>query len=361
MPASGLQVLYGPPGVGKSFLALDAALHVAAGRPWAGRKVRQGGVVYIASEGASGFRKRVLASIERKGFALDIPFALIETAPDLGRGGDRDALIDAIVEQCPFDPRLIVLDTLSRSIASMNESDTRDMNQFIGNAGFLSRRFSALVMPVHHTGKDMDRGMRGSSTLNGAADAVWFLKNERGTLSFGLEKMKDGDSGIQTPFTLVSQVLGDDEDGDPIETMVAEVSDQPLSAAPTPDQEESVLEHTVAMMRETLSRLSKPQAKTVKMRTPTLPAATPAMSFPQLRKLVIDKLQKEDPTYGSKRGAMAFGRAYKVLINAGEMIHSNEWVWLVSPEDVGAENAEIDFADKDLADESAEQALDCAA
>ena len=36
LPATGLAVTYGPSGSGKSFLALDAALHIAGGRAWAG-------------------------------------------------------------------------------------------------------------------------------------------------------------------------------------------------------------------------------------------------------------------------------------------------------------------------------------
>jgi RecA-family ATPase len=61
MPAGGLAVLYGAPKLGKSFLALDWALSVAAGRRWLGRNVRQGDVVYVYAEGVSGLKARVAA------------------------------------------------------------------------------------------------------------------------------------------------------------------------------------------------------------------------------------------------------------------------------------------------------------
>ena len=48
VPAGSLAVLYGAPKVGKSFLALDWALCTAAGKPWLGRKVPKGDVVFTS-------------------------------------------------------------------------------------------------------------------------------------------------------------------------------------------------------------------------------------------------------------------------------------------------------------------------
>src|SRR5688572_19011703 len=56
-----LTVVFGPSGVGKSFLALDMALAVATGTDWQGHSVTQGHAVYIAAEGVRGIRKRVAA------------------------------------------------------------------------------------------------------------------------------------------------------------------------------------------------------------------------------------------------------------------------------------------------------------
>src|ERR1700674_809342 len=59
MPLMGLTALYGQPGGGKSFIALDMALAIASGRPWQGHPVKRGYVVYISAEGGSGLSKRV--------------------------------------------------------------------------------------------------------------------------------------------------------------------------------------------------------------------------------------------------------------------------------------------------------------
>ncbi len=47
-----LGVLFGPSGQGKTFVALDLALSIAAGKQWAGRKTSQCPVVYLNGEGA---------------------------------------------------------------------------------------------------------------------------------------------------------------------------------------------------------------------------------------------------------------------------------------------------------------------
>jgi hypothetical protein len=59
MPASGLAVIYGGPGSGKTFLMLDMAMAICRGIKWHGRRVKRGVVVYVAGEGA--LRSRVEA------------------------------------------------------------------------------------------------------------------------------------------------------------------------------------------------------------------------------------------------------------------------------------------------------------
>src|SRR5262249_30911860 len=48
LDCTAMSVTFGPTGCGKTFFALDIAFHVAPGRPWRGRDVRQGTVLYVA-------------------------------------------------------------------------------------------------------------------------------------------------------------------------------------------------------------------------------------------------------------------------------------------------------------------------
>jgi hypothetical protein len=82
-------VVFGDPGGGKSFLALDLVACVASGRAFHGRPVRSGPVVYIAGEGHNGIRRRLSAWEKQTGTDLDdAPFflslsaaRLVETSP----------------------------------------------------------------------------------------------------------------------------------------------------------------------------------------------------------------------------------------------------------------------------------------
>ena len=56
-----MSVIYGESGSGKTFFALDLAMHVAGGLPWRGREVDQRGVLYLALEGGHGIRNRIAA------------------------------------------------------------------------------------------------------------------------------------------------------------------------------------------------------------------------------------------------------------------------------------------------------------
>ena len=58
IPQGGLSVLYGPPGEGKTFLALDMAMCASTGRPWHGKAVASAPIVYISAEGGAGMAKR---------------------------------------------------------------------------------------------------------------------------------------------------------------------------------------------------------------------------------------------------------------------------------------------------------------
>jgi hypothetical protein len=137
LPSHGLAALYGPPGCGKSFVALDACLHVAAGLSWSGRKVKQAPVVYLAAEGGTGVRNRATAAVRERRIPSDTQFHLITTPPNLGTAdGDAALLIREIREQAAalgIQPGIVVLDTLARSIPGADESSARDMGVFVQN------------------------------------------------------------------------------------------------------------------------------------------------------------------------------------------------------------------------------------
>jgi len=83
IPKQALAMVYGEPGGGKTFTALDIALTVAHGAQWHGHEVAQGQVFYVAGEGVGGFRKRIGAWHQHHEFEEEAPFYLIPRAVNL--------------------------------------------------------------------------------------------------------------------------------------------------------------------------------------------------------------------------------------------------------------------------------------
>ncbi len=170
-----MSVFYGPSNCGKTFFACDLALHVAMGKPWNGREVAQGGVIYCALEGSHGIRNRVAAWAKHYGVeGAPIPFAIIPVALDLlNPEADTSRLIAAIQEAAAkmgWNVALVVMDTLSRAMAGGNENAPEDMGALVMNSDRIRQATGAHVAWIHHSGKDQAQGARGHSLLRAATD-----------------------------------------------------------------------------------------------------------------------------------------------------------------------------------------------
>ena len=171
LPRDSIALMYGESGSLKSFLAIAWSLAIGTGRHWLGRNVAQGPVVYIAAEGGYGVMKRLNAWIafhhwqipneRRLGVAFyDAPLALQEPACLI-------ELLKVIREDDYLEgpPVLVVLDTLSRCAAGIDEDSNTEMARVLAQADSIREELHCTVLIVHHTGKDRDRGPRGASAL----------------------------------------------------------------------------------------------------------------------------------------------------------------------------------------------------
>jgi 5S rRNA maturation endonuclease (ribonuclease M5) len=218
----GLSALYGPPKSGKTFAALDLALHIAHGRDWYGLRVRPVGVVYISGEGAQGVRLRMKAWRQVRGGNAGAPFAMVPQSVNLFDGDEGvDRLISylkAMGQQMHQPVGLVVLDTLSRMIGSGDEDRAQSVNLIVSRAERIQRETGAHVMIVHHSGKDKDRGMRGSNALLGAVDTAVEVSKDSGSGLYSAKVVAIKDGGEIGPFayTLSQSAVGIDEDGETI-------------------------------------------------------------------------------------------------------------------------------------------------
>lgn len=223
VPAEGIGILYGASTEGKSFVAEDIAMSVARGRPFADQfEVEgQGLVVYLAIEAPQIIRDRHLGHCQSLGInGADIAF--VDRPLKLADPKSVEefvAVLRAIEADTHLRVRLVIIDTLARAMPGLDEDAAKDAGLAVAGMEAIAKAIGAVVLAVHHTGKNKDNGMRGSSALQAAADFVIEVRD--GALN--LEKTKIGQKrqGFAT-FTIKPHVIGQDHKGRDIDAGILE-------------------------------------------------------------------------------------------------------------------------------------------
>jgi archaellum biogenesis ATPase FlaH len=215
-----LVLIFGETNSGKTFFAVDLALHVAQGKTWQNRKVTKGLVIYVAAEGGTGTKKRIVAF--RQAYDLEnksVPFQLASgTINLLDRRGDTPLLIQKIKEitkRYNEPVSLVIIDTLSRALSGGDENSSTDMGAFIKSVDQIREEMETAVMIVHHSGKNQANGARGHSLLKAAVDTeIQIFKNkDNQTYTAATTKQRDYEFGPSMGFQLEQIEIGKtDED-----------------------------------------------------------------------------------------------------------------------------------------------------
>lgn len=230
LPQAELVVLYGASGAGKSFMALDMAGAIARGLPWRGKKVKQGRVVYIAAEGAGGFRNRMQAYAAQHQVNLaDLDIGVIHAAPNLILKEDALDVAKAIKASGGAD--VVIVDTFAQTTPGANENAGEDMGKALAHCKGIHRATGAVVVLVHHAGKDPTKGARGWSGLRAAADAELEVVRGATGRALRLTKSKDGEDELEWGFDLEVVQIGVDEDLEPITSCVVIEAAMPVIGA----------------------------------------------------------------------------------------------------------------------------------
>jgi len=245
IPDAGIGAIYGDSGTFKSFLTLDALAHISNGQEWFGHRVKAAPAVYVPFEGQGGIPNRIRAwrlaqAVKRNPdvLLLVVPpddvcshIAVIMDPMNLREPADRDKLVATLTEN-GWAGGVLCIDTLAHASNGIDENSSA-MGEMLTIFRDLQYRLGGVILVIHHSGKNQDKGMRGWSGLHAAMDFVIECQHEKGAghhdAKFVLTKVKDGATGRAYSFTMQVVQLGFDEDGDCITSLVVVPSDDDAS------------------------------------------------------------------------------------------------------------------------------------
>jgi AAA domain len=250
LPETGVGLISGQWGVYKTFVSLDLAAAVMAGLAFIDYPIaRNGGVLFVAVEGASEIAARLQAVLKAKypDRAGKLPFAWLDDCPRLLGPNAVKALAELAREAAERMQRdfgvplvLIIIDTMVDAAGYARSGDENDaaLGQLIMRRCVeLSRLTGALVLGVDHFGKAVETGTRGSSAKEGRADVVLALLGDKAisgeitNTRLAVRKNRAGPGGRELPFSVRSVDLGTGENGEPVTSLVVDWSGQATPAA----------------------------------------------------------------------------------------------------------------------------------
>jgi hypothetical protein len=201
-------MLYARAGVGKTFMAMDLFLAIAADVPWHGHSVMAGPVLYIAAEGAYGIGQRYAAWCEVYNHGQDVEDFILVPQPVYPTVAETiETLRNTLKHLSVTNLRAIVLDTLSQCFNGGDENAQQDAQVFLTAITAIARELHTMVVAVHHSGWD-ETHPRGSTVLRGGIDTILKLKSGEDDWHFTLSHDKVKDLPPMEPLTFERVQVG---------------------------------------------------------------------------------------------------------------------------------------------------------
>lgn len=255
----------GSKNAGKSPLLLDIAAHVVKGDPWLGHRVKRAYVLYVATEGWTGIgnRLRAVRQVYFEG-AESVALDYLATPLDLrtSRASARAIAETAKSRAAMFglDPGLIIIDTFSHTLAGGDDSNQADVKPAISNMKWLAGETGAAVLAAHHPTKNGSSGVRGSSTIEDDTDLTIRVEQDPKSSKRWVTtpRVKDYAEIQKVAFDIRTVELGEDQDGDPITSVV--VSWRPSAEDEFDDKIPEGDMEALEALRDTLRRKSTTNA-----------------------------------------------------------------------------------------------------
>ena len=232
IPSSGVTMIYGESGIGKTFVCLDIACSIAAGIPWHGVRTKCGPVIYLCGEGNYGMRQRIASWCRHHNITNLDNLIISNRAIDVDNPSSLPIIVRAIQDMIDGPAALIIFDTLNTHMSG-DENSAQDTRKMIQCCKAIGAALKAPFALVHHTGhgESATRRARGSSAWRASLDASLMVGRAQGSedlIELSCTKMKDAEAP-QTLYGKLSPVeLGwINDDGDEIKGAVFTIETNP--------------------------------------------------------------------------------------------------------------------------------------
>ncbi len=169
LPKQGKAMIYGQAKAGKSFLATQMSRCIGSGESFLGLGTTTASVLYLQFElGFASFQKRLVDTKQ----SYDNVYVGTSFSIKLDTEEGQDELTN---ELYLVRPNVLVLDPLYKMLSG-DENEAKDVIVICDFLDKLIDEFGLSILFLHHSGKDLDRGGRGSSVLEGWVDSSIEMK-----------------------------------------------------------------------------------------------------------------------------------------------------------------------------------------
>lgn len=221
-------MIYGDAAAGKTYLAIDLAVSMAAGLPWMGRwdvsTPRK--ILYFIAEGRRKFFRRILAAVNGMGQRghdtgevwrmVNQNLTIVPEVPQLFTA-EAERYVSQYIAQWkdmgrpPVD--LFFIDTLHRASVGSEENASKDAGIVVDAITWLQSQLDSAGVFVHHSNKS--GGYRGSTAYRGNVDFVFKVEGvHREPRRLTVDKLRDGEpDGIIEGVSHYSKFMIDDTTG----------------------------------------------------------------------------------------------------------------------------------------------------
>jgi len=221
-------MIYGDAAAGKTYLAIDLAISMAAGVSWMGQwevnKPRK--ILYFIAEGRRKFFRRVLAAVNgmgQRGYDTGEVYKLVNQnltiVPEVPQLFNREAQRHAAqyiaqwqdMDRPPVD--LFFVDTLHRASVGAEENSSNDAGIVVDAVTGMQNVMDCAGVVVHHSNKT--GGYRGSTAYRGNVDFVFKVEGvHREPRTLTVDKLRDGEpDGITEGVKHIAKFMIDDATG----------------------------------------------------------------------------------------------------------------------------------------------------